>query len=156
MQEFGMYVRTVMDQAAAEAQQAGSPTIEAEHLLLAIAAEPESTTQQVLSSAGLDHGTIRDALDQEFEQSLSAAGVTVAGGLPGPSPSPSRPSRIGTSGKLVVERGVATARNKKELRPAHLLLGVLQLDLGTVPRALARAGVDRADLTARVRQLLAG
>lgn len=67
---------------------------------------------------------------------------------------PQRPSRIGTSGKLVIERGLATARSKKELQPAHLLLGVLELERGTVPRALARAGVDQADLAARVHQLL--
>ncbi|GAB3972722.1 hypothetical protein GCM10029978_050490 [Actinoallomurus acanthiterrae] len=156
-QEFGTYVHTVMERAADEAQEDGSATIEAEHLLLAIAAEQESTTHQHLSSVGLDHQAIRDALDQEFTQSLSAAGVSVnARDLPQPSRSPKRPSRIGASGKLVFERGIATAGNKKDLRPAHLLLGVLELHVGTVPRALALAGVDRPGLAARVRQALPG
>lgn len=153
--EFGRYVQMIMERAADEAHHAGSATIEAEHLLLAIAAAQESTTHQLLSSVGLDHHTIHDALGQEFTQSLSAAVVTVNhGDLPEPSRSPKRPSRMGASGKLVIERGTAAVRDGEELRPAHLLLGVLLLELGTVPRALALAGVDRADLTSRVRQLL--
>ncbi|MEV5710619.1 Clp protease N-terminal domain-containing protein [Actinoallomurus sp. NPDC052274] len=149
--EVGMYIHSVMERAACEAQEAGSATIEAEHLLLAIAAEHESTTQRLLSEAGLEYPAISDALEQEFKHSLSTAGVTV-GELPRPSRSPKRPSRIGATGKLVLERGMATVASKKDLRPAHLLLGVLQLNVGTVPRALALAGVDQADLAERVRQ----
>jgi D-alanyl-D-alanine carboxypeptidase len=48
-----------------------------------------------------------------------------------------------------------TVSRKEDLRPAHLLLGVLQAQVGTVPRALALAGVDRSDLLARVRHSLA-
>ncbi|TMR06421.1 Clp protease [Actinomadura soli] len=156
-QEFGTYVKAVMERAADEAQRAGAAAIEAEHLLLAMAAEPESTTRRLLDSAGLDHRAIRDALDEEFRRSLSAAGVIVDDReLPPPSRSPRRPSRIGASGKLVLERGVAAVAHKKDLRPAHLLLGVLRLNAGTVPRALALAGVDRNDLTARVRRSLPG
>ena len=36
----------------------------------------------------------------------------------------------------------------------HLLLGVLAAQAGTVPRALALAGVDQADLAAQTRQAL--
>jgi hypothetical protein len=45
---------------------------------------------------------------------------------------------------------------KKDLQPAHLLLGILQAEAGTVPRALALAGVDRAGLAERARQALGG
>jgi D-alanyl-D-alanine carboxypeptidase len=52
-----------------------------------------------------------------------------------------------------MERGFsATSNRKKDLRPAHLLLGVLLAEIGTVPRTLVLAGVDRAELAARVRQ----
>jgi ATP-dependent Clp protease ATP-binding subunit ClpA len=157
LQDFGGYVHAIVERAADEAQEDGSATIEAEHLLLAIAAEQESATCQHLSSVGLDHQAIRDALDQEFTQSLSAAGVSVnRRDLPRPSRSPKRPSRMGASGKLVFERGTATVGSKKDLQPAHLLLGVLELHVGTVPRALAVAGVDRSLLAARVRQALPG
>jgi ATP-dependent Clp protease ATP-binding subunit ClpA len=154
-QAFGMYVHAIMERGAGEAQAAGSATIEAEHLLLAIAAEQEIATQQLLSSVGLDHGTIRNALDEEFKHSLGTAGVSVAERvLPRPHKTGKRPSKVGESVKLVLERGMAAVGDKKDLRPAHLLLGVLQLKVGTVPRALALAGVDQADLRARTRQSL--
>jgi hypothetical protein len=47
-----------------------------------------------------------------------------------------------------------TRRCKKDLQSAHLLLGILEAGAGTVPRALALAGIDQADLAARVRQAL--
>jgi len=53
----------------------------------------------------------------------------------------------------VLERSFSVAR-KKDLRPAHVLLGILLAQAGTVPRALALAGIDQEDLTARVRQSL--
>ncbi|GAA2986757.1 Clp protease N-terminal domain-containing protein [Streptosporangium longisporum] len=46
-------------------------------------------------------------------------------------------------------------QGKKDLRPAHLLLGVLSAAVGTVLRALALAGVDRAALMDRVEETLA-
>ena len=36
----------------------------------------------------------------------------------------------------------AKAPRKNDVRPGHVLLGVLLADVGTVPRALALAGVD--------------
>lgn len=51
-QAFGMYVHTIMERGTDEAQRSGSATIEAEHLLLAIAAEQESATRELLDSVG--------------------------------------------------------------------------------------------------------
>jgi ATP-dependent Clp protease ATP-binding subunit ClpA len=78
MTPFDKYLRRIIQQAGHEARKDGSATTEAQHLLLAIAAEQEPTTQQVLTSVGLDHRAIREALDREFEHSLSAAGVSLA------------------------------------------------------------------------------
>jgi ATP-dependent Clp protease ATP-binding subunit ClpA len=150
---FDAYVRSIHDRGADEARADGSATIEAHHLLLAIAAEPEPATQAILTSAGLDHAAIRAALDREFEDGLRAAGVTRAADLPRPGGAPGDPS-AGSSYRLAMERGVAAARGG-ELRPAHLLLGVLEARVGTVPRALALAGADQDDLRARVRRSLA-
>jgi ATP-dependent Clp protease ATP-binding subunit ClpA len=154
MTPFDKYLRRIIQQAGHEARKDGSATTEAQHLLLAIAAEQEPTTQQVLTSVGLDHRAIREALDREFEHSLSAAGVSLAAfDLPPPSNAPERPT-LGASVKLAFERGFASAAGKKALQPAHLLLGILRARVGTVPRALALAGVDQADLRARVLQTL--
>ncbi|RFU37087.1 Clp protease [Actinomadura logoneensis] len=143
-------MRSVIERAAEEAQEAGSRTIEAEHLLLAIAAADEDTTRELLAWAGLDHRAVGDALQREFEHSLGTAGVTAADQeVLRPRRGERRPSDAGTSAKLALERGMAAAGDKKDLRPAHILLGILELRAGTVPRALALAGVDRRELRAR-------
>ncbi|MEU7857101.1 Clp protease N-terminal domain-containing protein [Nonomuraea sp. NPDC049141] len=145
------YINTIIDQAGLEAQQDGSASVEAHHLLLAIAAERETGTHQTLASVGLDHQAIRDALDKEFEHSLAAAGVSLAAfDLPRPSSAAERPTQMGASAKLALERGFASVSRKKDLRPAHLLLGIVRAQVGTVPRALGLAGVDQAELMVRV------
>ncbi|MBO3752899.1 hypothetical protein J5X84_43200 [Streptosporangiaceae bacterium NEAU-GS5] len=153
MTTFDRYLHTIIDQAADEARKEGSTTVEAHHLLVAIATEAEPTTAGPLSEAGLGRREIRDALEREFEHSLAAVGVVPAHfGLPPATCAPERPSTMGASAKLALERGLASAARKKDLRPAHLLLGILRAEVGTVPRALALAGIDRAALAERVRQ----
>jgi len=143
----GRNLHAIFEQGRDEAWADGFAAVEAQHLLLAIAAAPEPATRQVLASAGLDHEAIRAALDREFEHSLNAASVSVAAfDLPRPSPAAKRPAHLGASARLAVERGFAAAGGTKNLRAAHLLAGILQAQGGTVPRALALAGVDRAGL----------
>jgi ATP-dependent Clp protease ATP-binding subunit ClpA len=152
---FGTYVHTIIEQAGQQATKDGSATIEAQHLLLAIAAQEGTTAHQALTSVGLDQQAVREALDREFEHSLRAVGVSLAAfDLPQPSSDPGGSVRLGASAKLALERGVAAAARKKDLQSAHLLLGILEAGAGSVPRALALAGIDQADLTARVRQAL--
>jgi ATP-dependent Clp protease ATP-binding subunit ClpA len=154
MSGFGNYVHAIVDRAGREAREDGSTTTEAQHLLLAIAAEPEPTMHEVLTSAGLDLRAIREALDREFERSLSAAGISLAAfDLPLATPGSDRP-RLGASAKLALERGFSSVARRSDLRPAHLLLGILQAQVGTVPRALDLARVDRSDLRGRVLQTL--
>ncbi|MFE2184749.1 Clp protease N-terminal domain-containing protein [Streptomyces sp. NPDC059455] len=154
-QSFDTYVEMITEGGAHEAQQAGSETIEAEHLLLSIAADRESTMGQLLSAAGLDYRTAQEALQREFRQSLHSAGVSLDDhDLPRPRASATPPSRMGQSAKLAFERGLAAVHGRKDARPEHLLLGILQLKFGAVPRALALAGVDQATLRSRVEQSL--
>jgi D-alanyl-D-alanine carboxypeptidase len=154
MKAFDTYLHAVIMRAQHEAREDDSTTVEAGHLLLAVAAEPESTTRGLLESVGLDRSAIQGALEREFEHSLNTVGVSRATyDLPRPSRLPVHPG-MGTSAKLALERGFASVSRKKDLRPAHLLLGILSAQAGTVPRALALAGIDRDDLTARVRQAL--
>ncbi|WP_084964148.1 Clp protease N-terminal domain-containing protein [Thermoactinospora rubra] len=157
MSPIDAYLHTVIMEAATEARRQGSATIEAQHLLLAVAAQEGTAPQRVLASAGLDYQAVLAALDREFDHSLSAVGVSRAAfNLPRPSMPSKRPPDIGATGKLALERAFASAPRKKDLRPAHVLLGILQAEVGTVPRALALAGVDRADLLNRVRDAIAG
>ncbi len=48
----------------------------------------------------------------------------------------------------------ASVRNDRRIEPDHILLGVLQARVGTVPRALECAGVDRGDVMRRVEATL--
>jgi ATP-dependent Clp protease ATP-binding subunit ClpA len=150
------YINAIIEQAEVEAKQDGSAVVEAHHLLLAIAAHEGTAAHRALASAGLDRQALRDALDREFEHSLSAAGVSLASyGVPQSSPDPKRRVSVGASVRLALERGFAYATRKKDLRPAHLLLGILGAEVGTVPRALAQTGADRTELIAHVRRTTA-
>jgi D-alanyl-D-alanine carboxypeptidase len=151
---FNKYLTNIVERAADEARIDQSATFEAQHLLLAVAGEPEPTTEQILALAGLDYVAIRAMLDREFEESLRSVGVTVTtSDLPRPSNSLKDP-KPGTSARLAMERGFSSVAHKKDLRPAHLLLGILRASTGTVPRALAIAGIDQADLEAQVVEAL--
>jgi len=43
-------------------------------------------------------------------------------------------------------------RRRARLRGTDLLAGILEAEFGTVPRALAIAGIDRAELLSRARR----
>lgn len=155
MTPFDAYLHTVIMRAEHEAREDGSKTVEAQHVLLAIAGEGEATTREILESANLDLQTVRDALDREFEHSLSAVGVSSRTyDLPASSKGTAHP-KMGASARLVIERAFSSVPRKKDLRPAHLLLGLLRAEVGTVPRALALAGADRADLVTHTQRVLA-
>ncbi|QFU90587.1 Clp protease N-terminal domain-containing protein [Amycolatopsis sp. YIM 10] len=154
MTAFDTYLDAIIVLAEKEARDEGSATIEAQHLLLAIAGERESGTHEILSAAGVDYRAVRDALDREFEYSLSTVGVSRAAfDFPPPTGRSARP-KMGASAKLVLERGLASVTRKQDLRPMHLLFGVLRAEVGTVARALAMAGIDQVELRARVLRAL--
>ena len=157
MTETGRYLKGILERGRAEARQSGSSAVEAEHLLLAIAAHPGTSAHRVLAAAQLDRDALRAALDREFAASLRVAGVDLSDfDLPVATADPERAVDLGTSAKLVLERAVRTAgRGPGRIRPAHLLLGVLDAEVGTVPRALALAGTDREQLIERTRAALA-
>ncbi|WP_101785089.1 Clp protease N-terminal domain-containing protein [Nonomuraea indica] len=152
MKPFDAYLHTILTEGGMEAQRHGSSTVEAQHLLLAVAAQEGTAPQRILASFGLDYPAVRAALEAETQHSLSMVGVSPSSfGLPRPNTvTPSHQPRMGETGKLAIERGFASASRKRDLRPAHVLLGILRAEVGTVPRALALAGVDRAELLARV------
>jgi ATP-dependent Clp protease ATP-binding subunit ClpA len=140
-ERFTREARAVVKCADGEARGQGSPTIEAEHLLLALAAAD--------AVPGLDHGAVVAALEAERTRSLMAVGIA-AGDFDLP-PAPVVNPRIAQSTKLALERSLraAVARSDRSIKAGHILLGVLAAEAGTVPRALEAAGVDRAELRDR-------
>ncbi len=130
----------------------GAPTVEAEHLLLAFTDRPGTREHDLLIDAGLDRDAVRAALEAENEHSLAAVGVASEGfDLPAAKPV-GRTPRWATSAKLALERSlkIAAARGDHRIEAAHVLLAVLDAKLGTVPRALGIAGVDRERLARAV------
>ncbi|TDU91049.1 ClpA/ClpB-like protein [Kribbella voronezhensis] len=152
-------VRTVLTRdAREEAELDGSAAIEAEHVLLGLTRQSAGPVSRLLTEAGLTRETIRDALDREWEQSLSVAGIAVAvAELPTPTPDRGRPPKFGESAKLVLKRAADLARRlgAHRITAAHILAGLLDTNLGRVARALDLAGVDRPALQARALQIAA-
>jgi ATP-dependent Clp protease ATP-binding subunit ClpA len=148
LNRFTKEARLVVDDSVTVARDLGAPSVEAEHLLLAVAAG-DTPTANVMRGAGLDFDGLAAALVAETARSLAAVGVTAD--APHFSPFVERP-RLATSGKLVLERAlkIAVARGDKHIGSEHITLGALRATTGTVPRALECAGVDRVELTARV------
>ena len=151
------HARTVIRRAADEARRAGSRTIEAEHVLLALADPAALEAHAVLVAAGLDQEAIRAALGREVQHSLAAAGVvSPLAGLPQASPVTGAHLRIGASTKVALHRAMVAAKPARQLTPGHMLIGVLGADVGTVPRALGLAGIDARELVDRARRSVAG
>lgn len=158
MSAFTKYVRTALEQAGREAQLDRSSRIESQHVLLAMSAQLDTPAARILLLAGLDHRALQEAFERERAQSLRAAGVSLEGfDLPqheaiGAAGGVAPVTDLGTSVRTALERGVSGVRRNP--RPEHLLLGILQAEHGTVPRALALAGIDRGELLLRVQQTL--
>ncbi|NNH69245.1 Clp protease [Nocardia uniformis] len=146
---FGKFVEATVEGGRAEARESGSATVEAEHLLLAIAAGQDKTSRDVLGAVGLDHDSLVSALEAEFVHSLRAVGIgDLAQELPPPTRSVEPPANLSASAKLAIERATSVSANR--LQPAHLLLGIVRAQVGTVPRALELAGIDRGALESRL------
>lgn len=151
MRTDGEFVRVVLRLAQAEAMTDQSPSIEAEHMLLALTAPQGGQARDLLAEAGLDHGGVQMALAADVERSLALVGVRLAGRMPRSSYFPGRKPRLGASAKWVLHRAVAAARGgpANRIEPRHVLIGLLNARVGSVPRALDLAGIDRPALIAR-------
>ena len=145
-------LRGIVGASVTEAQARGASLVEAEHLLLALSRETGSPAAAALEAAGLDHAGIETMLRTERDVSLRHAGVE-----PVPqtrltaSPRTARP-RWGASAREALVRAHKASSHSHRTRTAEtdLLLGILAIELGTVPRALDLAGVDRAAIAARL------
>jgi ATP-dependent Clp protease ATP-binding subunit ClpA len=152
-QKLNKSLTRVLERAIEEATTLRAPAVEAEHLLLALASDETLAARRVLTESGLYHDGITAALRREREESLSAIGIDpLDEQKSAATPRQSRPG-WGTSTKEAIHRGKAVSGQDGRRRPAEteLLLGILTAGLGTVPRALAFAGVDRSALLDRAR-----
>jgi ATP-dependent Clp protease ATP-binding subunit ClpA len=138
-----------------EAKQNGAKFIEAEHMLIALLSDPESYAAKLLIEFGLDRERLAAALHEERRRTLAFAGMNASDmKLVEATELETSPS-LGTSAKAAVRRALIGShrdhRRRPRLRSTDLLAGILEAELGTVARALAIAGIDRAALIARAR-----
>jgi hypothetical protein len=159
----GERLKKTAQRAIEEAGARGSATVEAEHILLALAGEA-SIAGTVLGESGLDHAAIAAMLDDERRKSLEVAGFTVSADELRSTP---RDGRLGwgASAKEALRRAAAEGHAERGLSggpdrgrarrrapdEGDLLIGVLGADLGTVPRALAYAGVETRPIIEKIR-----
>lgn len=156
-EDLGVSLKTVIVRAIDEAARRGAAKVEAEHLLLSIAASGD-VAAGMLADAGLDYAGVEAALRAERERALRAAGIEPIAEERLHATGSSRPG-WGASIREALDRGNFKARRdrsraeRERLAVADALIGVLRADLGTVPRAFAYAGVDRDALITRLEQL---
>jgi ATP-dependent Clp protease ATP-binding subunit ClpA len=155
-ERFTREARLVVVDAEAEARELGSPTIEAEHVLLALTRIDRSTpVGAALADCGLDHDGLLEALDAERAHSLAAVGISI-GDFDLAAPRPSARPRMAAGAKSALEHAlrISLERADRRIGAGHILLALLRAEAGTVPRALREAGVDRAELRDRVASAL--
>ena len=138
-----------------EARKRGAKLIEAEHMLLALASDSESDAGRLLKASGLDHERLASALRDEHRRSLAFAGFQGPDEPPTNAANVEGPLSLGTSAKVALVRALIASRRHRarraRLKDVDLLRGILLAELGTVPRALAIAGVDRETLISRTK-----
>jgi ATP-dependent Clp protease ATP-binding subunit ClpA len=145
--------RQGVPQFESEARKHGAKLIEAEHMLLALASDSESDAGRLLKESGLDHERLASALRDEHRRSLAFAGFQAPDE---PLPNAAKvvgPLSLGTSAKVALVRALIASRSHRarraRLKDVDVLRGILLAELGTVPRTLAIAGVDRMTLISR-------
>jgi ATP-dependent Clp protease ATP-binding subunit ClpA len=132
----------------AVARRAG--VVESEHVLLAILSRPDEPAAKLLTVAGVTHASFASALDAERKRSLAAAGVAARSNDSLTATPRTSPPSWGASIRDVLRNADKPAA--KNGRPGaleiELAVAILSTELGTVPRALAIARIDRSDVLA--------
>jgi ATP-dependent Clp protease ATP-binding subunit ClpA len=146
-------LKVAVTRAIEEACKRGSATVEAEHLLLALASDETLTAAQVLAGAGLGYGEIGAALDRARTEALHIAGVgPVNEDALAATSRRARPGWGKSAKDAILRRRSVSTDGRKRSAETELLIGILLANLGTVPRMLAIVGTDRSDLIRRAMQ----
>lgn len=142
-------LRTLMERSQAEAAERGAANVEAEHVLLALATMPDSRGGAFLVANGLDRDALESALAAERRHSLGSVGAPVFGDAQLAATRRRTKPRWGASSREAFDRGMRVSRSREDAGTLNLVVGALMAELGTVPRMLALAGVDRHQILGR-------
>ncbi|WEO77152.1 Clp protease N-terminal domain-containing protein [Cryobacterium sp. SO2] len=147
-------MRELMNRAIDEATRNGSGAVEGEHVLLALLSEPRSPAARIAADGGLDHDGLLEALRAERVHSLKSAGITAidASRLQSTPRTRQRPTWGASIRTLMTEARTANRGPRHRMTDQDMFVAILRTELGTVPRALDLAGIDRAALITRLSQ----
>src|SRR4051812_34352260 len=109
-QRFAADARRVAVEANSIAAGLGSPSVEAEHLLVSLAAGNDPTGR-ALRDAGLDPEELREAIHRDFERVLGRVGIDATGFDLSANCRRTTP-RWGTSAKKGLERALVEAKRR--------------------------------------------
>ena len=149
-ERFARDARRVAMEAHSVAVGLGSPSVEAEHLLVSLASG-DDPAGRALRNAGLEPAEAREAIRRDFERVLAKVGIDTSGLETSPKCRRTKP-RWGASAKHGLERALVEAKRRgdRHIGPEHILLGLLRAEHGAVPRILDAEGIRRDELTARL------
>jgi len=145
-------IRPVVFAAVEEAVRRGSSEVGPEHLLLALAGFEDSPAAAILADAGLSHAGLDAALDEERRRALAVLGIHDLDPEVLAATADLRRPSWASSAKEALRRsqGAGARGRRRRTFDLDVLYGIVTANVGTVPRALEYAGVDRDALIGRV------
>ena len=145
-------LRPVVKTAVLEAARRNSSEVGPEHLLLALTGLSGAPAAEVLADAGLTHDALDAALDEERSRALAVVGIhDLDPELVAATVGLRRPSWASSTREALRRSQAAGARGRRRRTlDLDVLYGIVTANVGTVPRALEYAGIDRDALIGRV------
>lgn len=151
-------MRVLLPRAEELAQLDGRSEPGAEDLLLAALELPDGSAGRVLGLVGRTPEDVRRAVAAQHEDALRALGVgpgVAPDDLPPPVPGHGPYRSTAAAQRLFRSAADGARASGTGLRGAWFLVAAAELEHGTLSRALDRLGVDRAELVAAARAVLA-
>ena len=139
--QFTEWGKQALSGARSEAGRLGSEYVEAEHILLALCRDPESTAVRTLAGLGVDADALTAAIEQQVQPGTPTTEVDDIPFTP--------------RAKKVIELAIEESNrlNQDYIGTEHLLLGLLQEGGGLAAAALRGQGLDLAGMQAEIERL---
>ncbi|GAB3798864.1 hypothetical protein GCM10028798_11590 [Humibacter antri] len=145
-------LRPVVTTALEEAARRGASEVGPEHLLLALTRLADTPSAAILADVGLSHAGLDAALDEERARALAVVGIhDLSADLLVATLDTKRPAWASSTREALRRSQSSGARGRRRRTyDLDVLYGIVTANVGTVPRALEYAGIDRDQLIGRV------
>jgi ATP-dependent Clp protease ATP-binding subunit ClpA len=140
-------IKQLLESAERHAHAAGEPEPGPEHLLLAALDLPDGGARRAFLRVGADADGLTTAVEAHHAEALASVGIAAAGPAVVAAPPARGPYRSTGAAQEVFQAAGRLARERRTpLGGAHVVETVAAAEHGTAAAALARLGVDRAEL----------